>query len=549
MAGEPPQPFTQPEPGAETPGLAQLSPRASRARQAAFAAGAVLVLAGLYQARLCNYLLFHSLAELFSIVVATSMFLIVWNVRRLLDNGYLLFIGIACLFVGALDLLHTLAYKGMNVFPGFETNLPTQLWIAARYVQGLSLLAAPFFIGRRLNVPVLLAAYSAACVLILVAIFGLDMFPVCFVEGQGLTGFKKGSEYVICLILLGAVALLLRSRRAFAPSVLWFVIGSLLATIAGELAFTLYVDPYGFPNLMGHYLKIVAFYCMYKALIETGLVKPYSLLFRELKQHEDALQHSEETLRRSLAEIERSNAELEQFARVASHDLQAPLVTVGGYVGLLARRFKGQLGTEGDEFIAFAQEGVARMQQLIRDLLAYARVGTAGERFGHVATSELLKCALANLEAAITESGAAVACDELPIVWGDTQQLLQVFQNLVGNAIKFRGGRAPQIRVGAKQDGAQWLFSVQDNGIGIPPEARDRLFRMFERLHGVSEYPGSGIGLALCKKIVERHGGRIWVESEVGIGSTFLFTLPAVPPTPSQDASFRHERATGDGRA
>jgi len=256
-----------------------------------------LVLLGLHLTSLHSYLLFHSIAEMFSIVVACGIFMLAWNARRFLENTYLLFLGIAYLFVGGLDLIHTLAYKGMGVFEGYGTNLPTQLWIAARYVESLSLLIAPLLLGRRLKVKVIFFGYVSATSLLLGAIFYWNLFPACFIEGAGLTPFKKISEYIISLILLASIAVLLKKSRDFDRSVLRLLIASIVLTIVSELAFTFYVHAYGLPNMIGHYLKILSFYLIYKAIIETGLARPYALLFRNLKQSEEALRESEEKYR------------------------------------------------------------------------------------------------------------------------------------------------------------------------------------------------------------------------------------------------------------
>ncbi len=250
-------------------------------------AGFILTaLVGVYLTSLHGYLLFHSLAELFSIVIACGIFMIAWNTRRLLQNHYLLFIGIAYLFVGGIDLLHTLAYKGMGIFEGHGANLPTQFWIAGRYVEAFSLLFATVFLHRKLAPRLALAAHGISTGLLLASILYWKVFPDCFVEGMGLTAFKIYSEYAICAILLAAGGLLIRNSKAFNRNVLFLLVGSIAAAIAGELAFTTYLSVYGRANMIGHLLKIVSFYLLYKAIIETGLVSPCNLLFRELKQSE-----------------------------------------------------------------------------------------------------------------------------------------------------------------------------------------------------------------------------------------------------------------------
>jgi light-regulated signal transduction histidine kinase (bacteriophytochrome) len=238
------------------------------------------------------------------------------------------------------------------------------------------------------------------------------------------------------------------------------------------------------------------------------------------------LEQTKHELEKSVAELKRSNAELEQFAYVASHDLQEPLRMVASYTQLLAKRYKGQLDADADEFIGYAVDGATRMQRLIQDLLAYSRVTTQCHAFERVNCDEVLEEVLDNLRLAVEEGRAVVAHGSLPTVMVDGRQLGQLFQNLIGNAIKFRGQESPCVHISAERRNDEWLFSVRDNGIGIDPQYAERIFIIFQRLHDREEYPGTGIGLAMCKKIVERHGGRMWVESELGRGATFYFTLP-----------------------
>ena len=237
---------------------------------------------------------------------------------------------------------------------------------------------------------------------------------------------------------------------------------------------------------------------------------------------------TEQRLRATAKDLARSNAELEQFAYVASHDLQEPLRMVASYTQLLGRRYRGKLDADADEFIGFAVDGARRMQELINDLLAYSRVGTRALQLEQLDVGQLVDEVVADLAAAIADAGASVTRDELPVVRADRIQLRQLFQNLIANGIKFsRPGTPPHVHVSATREPNAWTFAISDNGIGIEAQYLDRIFVLFQRLHSRGEYPGTGIGLAICKKIIERHGGQIDVESEPGKGTTFLFTLPA----------------------
>ncbi len=244
---------------------------------------------------------------------------------------------------------------------------------------------------------------------------------------------------------------------------------------------------------------------------------------------------AQEALAEQARELARSNAELEQFAYVASHDLQEPLRTVSNCAQLLARKYSGRLDEEADQFLTYAVEGVDRMRSLITGLLEYSRVETRGHELQTIDMSEVMENTLANLRNAIEENDAVVAFERLPTVKADARQMGQLLQNLVGNAVKFRAEEPPRIRVWAEEQNSEWVFAVQDNGIGLEPDQGERIFEIFQRLHSVSEFPGTGIGLAVCKKIVEQHGGAIWVESEPGRGTTFRFTLPR-PDSPEEVA-------------
>jgi len=272
-------------------------------------------------------------------------------------------------------------------------------------------------------------------------------------------------------------------------------------------------------------------------VLKDGLARLPEAIRRALREkHERTLRHqAEEDLARKVDELARSNSELEQFAYVASHDLQEPLRMVTAYTQLLGERYRGKLDENADKFIGYATEGAERMQVLVHDLLEFSRFGRKG-------TCESIECngvmnvVLQNLSAAIEESGATVTYGELPTVRADRTQMAQLFQNLIGNALKFRGKERPVVSVRAERAGQNWIFSVSDNGIGIAPEYAEDIFVVFQRLHTHTEYTGNGIGLAICKKIVEHNGGTIWMESQAGSGSIFRFTVPSPGLAGKQEA-------------
>jgi signal transduction histidine kinase len=271
----------------------------------------------------------------------------------------------------------------------------------------------------------------------------------------------------------------------------------------------------------------------------------YGVLFLIVRHAEKLLQGqeakrklAEQALAEKAQDLQRSNSDLEQFAYVASHDLQEPLRMISSYAQLLAKRYKGKMDGDADDYFGFMVDGANRMQALIADLLVYARVDSRAKEKQPTDCNAVLDRVRRDLTMAIQESGAIVTIDPLPTIEADETQLAQLFQNLVGNAIKFRNGNAPEVRVSFEAQANDWLFAVKDNGIGIDPQFRERVFAIFQRLHTQADYSGTGIGLAVCKKIVERHGGKIWLESEVGKGTTFLFTVPRklgseMPATPN----------------
>ena len=345
-----------------------------------------------------------------------------------------------------------------------------------------------------------------------------------------------GASFLLRLVLTRWVGPGLPTYITFYPAVMLvaLLIGmwpGIFATIAITLTVDYFLLPppgifkYQFPSdavgqvlftLMGLFMCIVA--------------GQYRRIRAHLEEMVDArtaqLKSANEKLLKSSEDLARSNKDLEQFAYIASHDLQEPLRAIAGFMGLLKRQYGEALNAEALEFVNFAIEGAERMQALIQDLLAFSRVGTRGSVFADTALEEALAAALKNLSAAIGESGAIVTHDVLPIVKADLPQMTQLLQNLIQNALKFHGPQRPEVRISAAQKEHDWVVSVRDNGIGMERQYFERIFLIFQRLHTRSQYGGTGIGLAVCKKIVERHGGSIWVESAPGEGSTFYFSIP-----------------------
>lgn len=557
----------------------------------------VLVFAGLYGISLRNFLLFHSLAELFSVLVAAMIFVLAWNTRAFLKNGYLLYIGLGLVSVGGIDLIHTLAYRGMGVFPWADADLPTQLWIAARYFQAFILLSAFWFLNRPARPAVVIPAFVTLLALLLSSIFVWEIFPESFIEGEGLTAFKIVSEYIIAGAFGLNILLLTRNREAFDQDVLRLLVWASIASVLAELSFTEYASVYGFANMLGHLFKILAFYFIYEAIVSTGFIKPYNLLFRDLKRGEEALRkaHNElevrveqrtaeviaanqalkaeieehmqteaelhkyrekleelvaartEELEREIVErkraeadarlyarrLERSNRELEAFAFVASHDLQEPLRKIEAFGERLKASQVLSSGARERDYIERMQSAAGRMKMLLSDLLTYSRLNTKAQPFVEVSLNEVANAVLQDLEVRLEQSGGLVEVGSLPTLIAEPLQMHQLFQNLIGNALKFhRPNVPPVVRVTgemvAENNGDRPVAKVRiaDNGIGFEPEFAEKIFQPFQRLVSREEYEGSGMGLAICWKIVEYHGGQIAVSSRPGEGTIFEITLP-----------------------
>ena len=471
----------------------------------------------IYLSSLYNYLLFHSIAELFSIVVCFAIYMFSRNSRRFLENDYLVFLGIAYLFIGILDLLHTLSYKGMGVFPGFDANLPTQLWISARYLESLSFLISPLFLVRRFKILFYYFGYASVLCLLMLSIFYWQFFPDCYIENSGMTAFKKISEYVISLILIGSMGLLYTQRREFDKDVYRLVIYSITLTVLAELAFTFYIGVYDFSNLIGHYFKIISFYLIYKAIIETGLEKPYDLMFRNLKKSEKELQSANNTK--------------DTFFSIIAHDLRNPFQALMSGTDFLTKNIAKFDKDTIKNLIEQLNLTAENTYNLLQNLLAWSRSQTGAMVWkpAEFQFSGIVYSVMTILDYQAREKEISIHCevsDDL-VVFADADMISSVVRNLITNGLKFTrpGGK---IKIIAKNKGNMVVITVTDTGVGITKEKMDHLFRIDKKQStlGTNDEAGTGIGLILCKEFVEKNGGTISVESSPGEGSAFSFTLP-----------------------
>ncbi|GEM_PF-617065 len=606
----------------------------------------------LYLSNLYSYLLFHTLVEIFTVVVAFVIFILVWNSRHLVQNAYFIFLGIAFLFIAIIDLVHALSFSGMGIFQETGANRPTQLWIAARFMQSISLLIAPFVIQKKFNYLRLVHIYAFFTLLLLFLIFHLSVFPVCFHELSGLTLFKKLSEFIFSIFLLIAIFLLHRRRHYFDTNVYHLLIASILITIASELTFTLYREVLSIQNMIGHYLKFISYYLLYKSIIETALEKPYSLLFRDLKVREEALLESEqkyrnlfenandsifivdprtnkildlnetaafrlgyskselcgwnwdkivipmtdeqiETIHKKLLadgvviyeqihrrkdgsrilvelssrvitynklivlqnlvhditsrkEVEKELREAKELAELAnrvkseflanmSHELRTPLNAIIGFSEILQDMNFGELNARQLEYIKDIKESGELLLSLINDILDLSKIeaGKAVLNYSPIDLESMLQNCL-NLikEKALRHQLTLIlnipASLKGRVIKGDERKLKQIMINLLSNAAKFTPDNGT-ITVDVALTDKEILITVSDTGIGISKEDQKHVFEDFYQAKGglADKIPGTGLGLALVKRFVELHGGRIWAQSEgLGKGSQFTFTLP-----------------------
>jgi signal transduction histidine kinase len=516
-------------------------------------------LAGLYLISRLNYLLFHSAVEVFSIVITFAIFAIAWNTRRIMASSYLLFIGISCLFVGGIDLLHTLAYSGMGVFPEYGANLPTQLWIASRYMLSLSFLAALFFTNRKFRPNFIIEIYAVATAFLLSSIFYWGNFPTAFIDGVGLTSFKVASEYLISLILLFSIGLLVRKRAQLSGNIVKFMVAAMAVAIAAEMTFTLYTDVYGIANVIGHLLTVVSFYLIYKALIETGLTKPYDLLFRDLKQNEITLTRYTDELteingqlvqevaeRKKAEEILRQHEEhledlveektkllkdserlaaIGQTAGMVGHDIRNPLQSIIGEVYLADSELASLPDSEEKanikESLEMIKQNTEYINKVVLDLQDFAKPLSPCDEETNI--EQLIKELLTKNGLPKNIQTEIHIENDARIVSADSAYMKRILGNLVSNAVQAMPDGGTLI-FNAKHENGSVTIKVEDTGVGISEEARDKLFTPLF----TTKSKGQGFGLAVVKRLTEALGGTVTFESEEGKGTKFIVRLPSI---------------------
>ena len=478
-----------------------------------------MILLGTVLTSLYNYLLYHTIAELFSIVVAWSIFIIAWNSRKNMDNSFFLVLGVSSLFVGFIDLIHTLAYSGMGIFLEYDANLPTQLWIAARYLQAFSLLLASKSINKNLNLPILISVYLIVCTFLLISIF-LRVFPNCYVEGSGLTPFKIISEYIIIVLLFISIIQIFKMRAEFDKKIYFFIIGSIIVTMLAELAFTFYISVYGISNLIGHLFKIFAFYLLYKAIIQIGLENPVNLLFRKLKKSEEEYREA----------YDRANF----YKDIFTHDISNIIQNIAS--SLQVRKLYKDDAKILEDSISSIEENIQRGSNLIANIRKLSNIEEFDYSLISLNAFLILKNTLGLIKTNFKEKKLNITIeskyDEFYV--NANELLVDIFENILINAIKYNDKEIIEIliRITTIMQNKTNYYKLEflDNGIGVIDSKKELIFnRGFKEEKGTK---GLGIGLSLIIKILKMYKGKIWVEDKVqgdySKGSNFIVLLPKI---------------------
>lgn len=491
-----------------------------------------------------NFLLFHTLAELFSILIASTAFIFLVSTYPYHNNHFLTRLVVAFVYIIILDILHTLAYKGMPIFPRYDADLPTQLWIAARYLQSVSILIACFRFDRSLNIKKTLLIYALVTAVLLVLIF-TRVFPSCYIEGVGLTPFKKISEYVICLILFVAFYRLYQKRASLDSHIFFQISLFLVFTILSEIVFTTYFGVYGVSNMIGHISKIIASYCLYAAVLQVGLRNPFDLMYQEVKTAQQTLLLERENLAKQVEEqtqelreknlaLEKAMATQKEFFAIVNHELRTPLTAIIGYSDMqLAHHAEPSIDKWKQQSKAINQNG-RHLLAIINDILDISKMN-AGKldlypsptSLTEIAESCLLsispQCEEKNIQFQVINHGVD---GYYPL---DGKRIRQIIINLLSNAVKFTpSGGQVVLEMDQDADARMIILQVWDSGIGIAEDQLAYLFTPFFQANSdvYQNETGSGLGLTIVKHLVEIMGGKISIKSQINTGTRFTIHLP-----------------------
>jgi len=471
-----------------------------------------------------NYLFFHVIVELFSIIILFLLFSITWNVRKFIDNRYLLFVGIAALFIGVLDLLHTLTYKGMNIIesPLFYAN---QFWIATRFFESIVLLTGFIFVSKKYNIRIkyLIIIYSIITISIILSILYFENFPTCFIENVGQTPFKIYSEYVIILILISALLVLFRSKNYFEQDTFILIASSIILTIASEFCFTLYYTNFDYINKIGHVFKVLSFYMIYKANIQNGFNKPFETFFRELKI-------SQEKIRETNLELEKQIVTKNKFFSIISHDLKNPFTVLLGLTELLLKNHAKYENAEREKMIKAIYNTSEKTHRLLENLLSWSRIQTNSidihpEKFD---IKDILNENILLMRSQANLKEIEIICNySSEWVYADLEMVKTIVRNLLSNAVKFTH-KYGNVTIQTERDGNMVYISFTDTGVGIREDKIKQFFKIDKTFStkGTDKETGTGLGLLLCAEFIAKNNGEIKVESEINKGSKFTFSLP-----------------------
>ena len=496
----------------------------------------------IYLTRFKSVLLFHTIAELFSIIIACSIFILAWNSKEYLKDDYLLFIGIGYLFVGIIDLFHTLSYKGLGIIDNNQSNYATQFWIIARYYESITLLVAFYFNKKKLNINGVIIVFSSIAILLILSVIYFHIFPDCYIEGQGLTFFKKISEYIISFILFIVLIILFIKEDQFNKEINLFLKLSVLFTIFSELCFTFYIDVYGLWNQSGHILKIISFYLIYKAIIENGLKKPYNILFKNLQEtikknqkkinslevemkscQIDNIEKTKELLKiKDELVVSKRLSSIGSLASIIAHELKNPLAVINMASYNISKKDSDKKLSRHTNNI---NEKVKESNNIINNLLDYSKIRNPSLKKVHI--YNLLMDAIKSCKASFKNKNYKLKTkiDSLKdiVIYADYGQLKEVFINIITNAYQSKKDDIVNIFITSEYyEGKLLSILIKDNGKGIKEEDLENIFEPFF----TTKSKGTGLGLAICNEIINLHNGNIFINSKIDKGTTVYINLP-----------------------